>query len=86
VEPNSKVSPHWTPVQNGVATPPEKYSLQGGSKGGDCDLRGAPPWRGVSREVPSKLRIDVNLPCKNIEISSQSGLFISQRSDDRSYV
>ena len=34
----SKVSPHWTPVQNGAATSPVKYSLQGGSRGGSYDL------------------------------------------------
>ena len=31
---------------------------------------------GVSGEAPLKLKIDVNLPCKSIVISSQSGPFI----------
>ena len=60
----------------GAAAPPVKYSLQGVSRGGGCDLWEPPPWRGVSEAVPPKLKKAVKLPCKSIVISSQSGPFI----------
>jgi len=62
----SKVSPHWTLVLNGVATPPIKYALQGVS---------GPSVR-VSGAAPSKLKTNVKLPCKSTVISSQSEPFI----------
>ena len=43
VEPNyllySKVLAYWTPVQNGVAMPPVKYSLQGVSNAPEAKNR-----------------------------------------------
>ncbi len=59
----SEVSPHWTPVRNVVEMPPVKCTLQGGSKGGRCDLWEPSPSRGLG-VAPPKLKIDVNLPCK----------------------
>ena len=68
---------HFGPqFKMGAATPPVKYSLQGGFRGGRLRPLGAPPWRGVSGAAPPKLKTAVKLPCKSIVISSQSGPFI----------
>ena len=53
-----------------------------GSEGADPTRLGGPrasgPPTGVLGPAPPKLKTDVKLPCKNIVISSQSGLFIRQ--------
>ena len=50
---HSKVSPHWTPVWNGAATPPVKYSLQGGGPGGKAaTFRETPPGGGLQEQHP----------------------------------
>ena len=49
----SKVSPHWTLVHNGVATLPVKYSLQGGSRGGGCNLWEPPLGKGIGGSAPN---------------------------------
>ena len=82
----SKVSLHWTPVRNGAETPHIKYSLQGGLGVVAVTFWEPPSLAGVSGAAPLKLRIDVKFPCKSTVISSQSGAFIRQRYDGRSYV
>ena len=81
----SKVSPHWTPVRNGVANPPVKYTLHRASGGGDYDLWKT-PLVGVSGATPPKLQIDIKFPCKMLLFCSQFGSLIRRRSDGRCYV
>ena len=48
----SKVSPNWTPVQNGTATPPVKYFLQGASRGVTVTFREPPLAGGFGGSAP----------------------------------
>ena len=65
-----------TPLHAGGTCPPH-----GGSRGPIPPAGGSGGQRspgGHSGAAPPKLKIDVNLPCKSIVISSQSGPFIRQ--------
>jgi len=57
----SKVLSYWTQVRNVAATLPVIFTLQGGSRGGGCDLW-EPPWWGIGGStLKAKNRCKISL-------------------------